>query len=716
MSHAAAVATGQRIGFVFTEADPYFFLDLDGCMTPDGWSAQSVALTHRFAGAMVETSQSGQGLHVFGTYSGPRPEHGTRCKEIHGELYTAGRFVAMGSRAVGDPNLDCTDALHALVVQHFPVVDRGGPGAASWGDGPRSDWTGTTDDDELIRKASASAGMAAKFGAQATFEQLWNNDEEALARAFPDSDPYNRSDADASLARHLAFWTGCDGDRIKRLMIRSELNREKWSREKYLDDTIAFGISHTKNVYDHVKPAPAPAGGGDFQFATIERQAEMFAGCIYVTSRNRVMLPDGQMLNTAQFNAVMPCYEFARDGTGQGTTRKPWEALTESLAFQCPVAQQACFDPTSPWDKPIERAGVTYANTYRPVVTPRKSGDPGRFLTHVEKLLPDAGDRAILLAYMAAVVQHKGVKFQWCPLIQGVEGNGKTMLTQVLMHAIGEKHAHTPQSHDLGSKFNAWLMGKILIGIEDIYVPGDRQEVIEALKPMITNGHGIGIRAMNTDEEMSRICANFIINSNHRDAIRKTRGDRRFAVFFTAQQEFDDLEHSGMGGSYFPDLYDWLRADGYAIVHDYLARYSIPDELNPANGHRAPITSTTDEAVAEGLGPVAQEIHDYVGEGRAGFRGGWISRSELSRQLKLEHRKVSIKVQQRILSEQGYMKHPALPDGRSNNIVEPDGRRAELWVLKSHPAASFDTASAASSNYESAQATSLETFNAAIQK
>jgi hypothetical protein len=65
-----------------------------------------------------------------------------------------------------------------------------------------------------------------------------------------------------------------------------------------------------------------------------------------------------------------------------------------------------------------------------PINTPRKAGDAGPFLRHLAKLLPDERDRSILLAYMAASIQHKGVKFQWAPLIQGAEGNGKTLLTR----------------------------------------------------------------------------------------------------------------------------------------------------------------------------------------------------------------------------------------------------------------------------------------------
>ena len=699
MSHAEAVATGHTIGFVFTAADPYFFLDLDACLTPQGWADYATKLVQRFPGAMVETSVSGNGLHVFGRYSGPRPEHGTRHKPLDIELYTADRFVAMGAQATGDCDTDCTAALGVLAAQYFPPTDRGSP--ADWTDEPRDDWTGSTDDDELIRKARVSGGNASRFGNTASFDDLWTANEEALAQAFPDpSNAWGRNEADAALTRHLAFWTGCDCERIVRLMWQSELTRPKWDRQDYIHRTVSFAVAQTDRVYDHVVDEIR----GGYQFLTIEEQAKLFAGCIYVSSRNRVMTADGKMLGPQQFNAVVQCFEFARDATGQTkTTRKPWEAFTESLAFTCPVADEACFDPAVGWDKPIERGGRTYANIYRPIETPRQAGDAGPFLRHLAKLLPVETDRAIVLAYMAAVVQHKGVKFQWCPLIQGVEGNGKTLLTTVLAEAIGDRYTHMAQANDLSGKFNSWLQGKILIGIEDIYAPAARQEILEVLKPMITNGNAIGIQAKGVDQETSRICCNFLINSNHRDAIRKTENDRRFAVFFTAQQTADDLRRDGMVGPYFPTIYNWLRAEGFAIVHDYLAKYAIPDALNPAVGcQRAPRTSSTTQAIAAGMGPIAEEIADWIAEGRPGFLGGWISRTMLSRALKMERSRISIRAQREILLSLGYVPHPALK-GRTDNVVMPDGTKADLYIAEGHLALQLETVAGVAKTYESAQ-------------
>jgi hypothetical protein len=60
---------------------------------------------------------------------------------------------------------------------------------------------------------------------------------------------YNGSSAYIALALHLAFWTGKNMERIKNIMLRSALVRDKWDREKYLQDTIKNACAMSTDVY-----------------------------------------------------------------------------------------------------------------------------------------------------------------------------------------------------------------------------------------------------------------------------------------------------------------------------------------------------------------------------------------------------------------------------------------------------------------------------------
>jgi hypothetical protein len=131
---------------------------------------------------------------------------------------------------------------------------------------------------------------------------------------------------------------------------------------------------------------------------------------------------------------------------------------------------------------------------------------------------------------------------------------------------------------------------------------------------------------------------------------------------------------------YFPKLYEWLRAEGYAIMNGYLRDYQIPDELNPATYcHDAPRTSSTAEAMTASMGVVEQEIMEQVEQGTSGFAGGWISSMALDRLLATGKRQVSRNKRKEILEGLGYIQHPALPGGRVHNAL-PEGGKPVLYV------------------------------------
>jgi hypothetical protein len=233
------------------------------------------------------------------------------------------------------------------------------------------------------------------------------------------------------------------------------------------------------------------------------------------------------------------------------------------------------------------------------------------------------------------------------------------------------------------------MFGTVFIGVEDIYVPEQKRELMEILKPMITGDWG-ELRRMNTDQVMQDICCNFMFNSNHRDAVQKTADGRRLAIFFTPQQAIGDIKRDGMDGPYFPNLYSWLNAGGYAIVSGLLHNYAIADEFNPAGAcQRAPDTSSTGAAIAHSLGRVEQEIMESVEQGRPGFAGGWISSVMLSLLLKDINARIPHNKRKDMLATLGYHHHPGLPDGRVFNDVLPDGAKPRLFVRAGHESSSL---------------------------
>ena len=701
------------VGFFLTPTDPFFFVDIDDCLQPDNdWSPVAYDMLNRLPGAAVEVSQSGRGLHIIG--SGVVPDHGCRNLPLDLELYTEKRLITLtGTNAIGSAGVDCTAALPALVSGYFPPKVTANP--ETWTTGPAAEWNGPDDDGKLIKKALASKSAASAFGARATFADLWNRNIDILSDIYApdasDTGEFDESQVDAALAQHLAFWTGNDCDRMLVLMKMSGLVRQKWTSHKsYLRNTIIRAVSLQTMVYTGgkkkepervpVEPTIRPFGNMEgpeiltgYQFLGITQQIEHFKGCVYITNDHKIFTPNGSLLKSEQFNATYGGYVFQMDTDGGGkVSKKAWEAFTESQAVRFPKADLTTFRPDLESGSLINHEDRILVNTYVPIETPRIKGDITPFLTHLSKVLPDVHDQGILLAYMAACIQHKGVKFQWTPLIQGAPGNGKTLFTRCVEFAIGERYTHMPPASEIAEKFNDWLFDKMFIGVEDVFVPEHKREVIEILKPMITNNR-LAKRAMQQGQIMHHICANFMLNSNHLTAIRKTKDDRRFAVFYTAQQKLEDIIKDDMGGDYFPNLYDWLKGEGkynvkgYAIVADYLASYQIPAELNPAGAcHRAPETTSTQEAINMSMGGIEQEILEAIDEGRPGFAGGWVSSMALERLLQNMRKTSALPPNKRreLLQSIGYDWHPNLKDGRVNNTIPLDGGKPRLFIKDGH--------------------------------
>lgn len=699
------------VGFVLTIADDLFCIDIDGAATPAGWSPLSMQIVAALPGCMVEISQSGKGLHVWGRYPSP-PVHSSKRTDLHIEAYTELRFIAIGTNQTGAIAERC-DALPAFLAQWFPP--RAMVAAAGHGSGPRPEWRGPTDDNELLRRALRSTSAGSVFGGKASFADLWDRDTEVLHRVYAgDGDAgVDWSSVDAALAQHLAFWTGCDADRMVALMLASPLKREKYEREDYLPRTVANACRMQREVLidkpvippvpptpptaptsptapppPGVPPAPPAAPGSSTMtaregstFLSPEQAATLFQGCFYIADQHRVLVPGGKLYKPEQFKAVFGGYMFCMDARNEKHSRNAFEAFTESSVLRPPVADGTAFVPSLPYGSIIESEGRKRANQFWPAQVRRLRGDPSRFLRHLEILFPNVSDRRTFLYWLANVVQNPGHKSQWLPLLIGAEGNGKSLFSRCLAYAVGHRYTHWPDATKLGGTFNAYLFGKLLICIEDLQI-GDSLEIWEKLKPMIT-GESLEIEGKGIDQRTDEICANFIANSNHKNAIRATLNDRRVCHLWCAQQNAEAVILAGLDETYMSSIYDWLKQDGYAIVAEYLATLEIPPEfgLNWFKG-RAPKTSSSVAAVEASRGPVEQEILDAVEREEIGFKGGWVSSGKLDALLEKMGRQRSIPLNKRreILQGLGYDWHPALPAGRVNNPVLPDASKVKLFI------------------------------------
>jgi len=719
-----ALGPGWCVGFLFTPSDPLFFVDLDSCISNGQWSQVAAHIMGLLPGAAVELSQSGVGSHIFGCYT-QMPEH--RCKNtaLGLEFYHERRFVALTGNVLGGTVwIDHTAAIPSLVDLYF----KPGEGAESfeWSTVADPSYTSNLSDDELITRARESKSAGAIFGG-VTFNDLWTGNAAVLGAKWPSAkgEQWDGSSADASLAQHLAFWTGNNAQRILDIMEKSALVRDKWAtRDRYLENTITNACSMQTKFYSQKQEDATPIEElGDtftnepkrtsgYKLMPIDLQAEHFRGCAYVIGENKIYTPGAGLLKQDQFNGTFGGYAFQLDDENRiKPTRKPWEAFFDSHGIAWPRVHDACFLPQEEPGAVINKEGDMFINVYQHVPVKVQEGPVDLFLDHLKRLLPDEHDRLVMLSWMAACVQHKGHKFKWAPFLQGVEGNGKSFLTDCMVQAVGRKHCHLPKADEFGEKFNDWAFGRIFIGVEDVYTSDHKKDVIEILKPLITQDW-MPRRAMQKGQEMQDICCNWVLNSNHKDGIRKTRNDRRFAPFFCPQQCEADLYRDGLTPDYFTKLNNWAKqAGGFAAITHYLATYPLEANYNPALGAggkatRAPKTSSTEDAIVSGLGGIEQEIIEAIDQEFEGFRGGWISSVALTTLLERigGSRAIPPNKRRALLQTLGYDYHPALRDGKCTRPLDIEGGlRPRLFIKGGHISANITSVSDAIRAYIAAQ-------------
>lgn len=684
-----AVATGAYAGLGFALGDGWQGVDLDAMSQRPALYTIAADLMQQ---TYCETSPNGDGIHAIG-YGAPFTSMGSTSDGI--EAYAGGRFFTVTGQACGLST--CTD-LSGFVERE--LRPRRGATAAV----PRPpthsapSWVMASVTPEQVAEL-----RSALLSMRSDDRSLWIEvgmalrtlDEQGRALWMEWSAQSDKFDA-ADAAR---TWESLRPTSTDYRAVFAKAQAGGWVNPRAFVNPFA--------------DTPITVTASDVQGSTlagIDDQRQLFQGCVYVRSVHRVLVPGGDMLDAQRFNATAPYNRFTYmlDSSNEKTTRKAFEALTNSQALVWPQARDTCFRPELPvghitWDGLV--------NTWYPIDTPCEAGDVSPFLCHLERMLPVERDRTILLNYMAALVQHPGDKFQWWPLIQSVKGNGKSLILEVLEHCVGHRYSFRPNAAEIangGGKFTGWLRGRVLVGFEEIRT-AHKGEVLEILKPIVTNDR-IEIQNKGVDQDMGDNRANGLLLTNHKDAVKIDDEERRYCPLFCAQQSRADLARDGMSGDYFPDLYDWVRrGGGLAYLNHYLRNFTLERELNPAlqhggKCHRAPDTSSTVDAIGATLGKVEQEVLEAVAECKAGFCGGWISSIELDnllREKRLDGLVPRIK-RPDMLRALGFVHHPGLHSGRASTPTN-GGHRPVLYVREGHIAGQVYGGAAITRAYEAAQ-------------
>lgn len=351
---------------------------------------------------------------------------------------------------------------------------------------------------------------------------------------------------------------------------------------------------------------------------------EWFKGCYFIERMGEIFSFKGRFMNATKFNGQYGGKCFVITSTGK-TTDEAWKAALRSTCYKIPTVDHTRFLPDQATFAIItDEMGRDGLNTYIPAIVQATPGDVSMFLDHVKRILPYPNDQHIFLSYLAHAVKFPGYKIPWAPMLQSVEGIGKTVFSEVLEYSLGSMYVYSPKAPELiksGSTFNAWMRAKLMIIVNEIKVD-EKRELVEILKPMITDSR-VEIQSKGVDQEMEDNVANWLFFSNYKDAIPLNKNGRRYCIMYSALQSLGDMLAAGMDDPYFNKLWKWLREEGgkAAITH-WLKNYPIEKGSLPV---RAPRSSSYDEALKQSRTPMEIIIEESVQDNLPGFVGGYVS-------------------------------------------------------------------------------------------
>lgn len=203
---------------------------------------------------------------------------------------------------------------------------------------------------------------------------------------------------------------------------------------------------------------------------------------------------------------------------------------------------------------------------------------------HFELLFPDRFERETFLDFLAYNVQFPREKITWAVLIQGIDGAGKSWFASLMAACIGGENVRNVPGVSLQENYTSWAEGRKMVFIEEVRMHGNNKfEILDKIKPTITNPN-VTIRRMRTDGYEVPNVTNYVMFTNHPDALPVDRGDRRYFVLRTLFQTASHIQSfNAANPEYFSDLFNVLSFNGDVIRHWFLTR-RISDSFK-AKGH-----------------------------------------------------------------------------------------------------------------------------------
>lgn len=300
-------------------------------------------------------------------------------------------------------------------------------------------------------------------------------------------------------------------------------------------------------------------------------------------------------LTTKGFDQSFSRYMLSRGEILEGKSTP--EHLPSHMALnvlQIPTVANKMYMPGE--DDLFTLDGIPYVNFYSPdnlPEIPEMISASGlrciqRVIDHVAHLFPFGADGELLLDWIAYIVQTGG-RVNWAPVIQGVQGDGKTWFAELMQAILGMTNVAIIKGKALEEQYNPWAEGHQVVFIEEVRLHGkNRFDAVNNLKTNITNSR-VEIRRMRTDIYNVINQSSYFLTTNSRDGLPIDQTDTRYFPMFSRWQRKEELvAFMEAHPDYYADLYAALNEPG--VLRKWFMERTLSERFDPRK--RAPVSAS----------------------------------------------------------------------------------------------------------------------------
>jgi hypothetical protein len=252
--------------------------------------------------------------------------------------------------------------------------------------------------------------------------------------------------------------------------------------------------------------------------------------------------------------------------------------------------------------------------------------------------------------------------------MQGGEGIGKTLWAILLGKILGEENVMYVNNEAIRGNWNEWAVGAQLIVIGEVRVAGhNRHDIMNKLKELVTDDF-VSVNKKHADTRKHKNITNYIMFTNHHDALAVMAGSRRYFVIKSKLQTEEQV--AALGPGYFDRMFDMIEnlAGG---LRSFFETWEISPGFNP-NG-RAPKTKYLEEMIEDSADEVTSAIRRTLRDSESPLLSeDMVWEPSLMGALTMEGLKESPQRIGKLLREEHYLRVPGRP------MI--DGMRGYLWI------------------------------------